>query len=43
MSEPITNEKVKVKRCKKNKVELVIEEVKENIEGGVIGGPWSPT
>jgi len=34
MSEPITNEKVKVKRGKKNKVELVIEEVKENIEGG---------
>ena len=44
MSEPITNEKVKVKRGKKNKVELVIEEVKENIEGGVIlkEGPWSP-
>ena len=44
MSEPIKNEKVKVKRGKKNKVELVIEEVKENIEGGVIlkEGPWSP-
>ena len=45
MSEPITNEKVKVKRGKKNKVELVIEEVKENIEGGdliIKEGPWSP-
>ena len=45
MSEPITNEKVKIKRGKKNKVELVIEEVKENIEGGdliIKEGPWSP-